>query len=49
MTKLNNQIVESVLENAVETEASEKNQKSETDFYVPHRPLICESAETTKL
>ena len=39
----------SIVEKVVKTEASGKNQISETEFYLPHRPVIHESAETTKL
>ena len=49
MAALQDQIKEVNVERVTESEKSVDTQKSEEVFYLPHSPVILESAESTKL
>ena len=46
---LQDQIREGIVERVTESEKSVDIQKSDKVYYLPHRPVICESAKSTKL
>ena len=46
---IQDQIIVITVEKVLETEAIEKNQKSERELYLLYRPVICESVEKAKL
>ena len=46
---MQDQIREGIVEVVSESEESVDTQKSERGFYLPHRPAIRESAESTKV
>ena len=46
---MQDQIREGIVERVTESEKRADNQKSENVFYLPYRPVIRESAESTKL